>query len=438
MFRPISRQFRLSLLCLWIAGCSVGKAPPPPSEVAYVEGQTDFLMGGDEHAPCGRFGFSNGTLSLSADDAIMSERLRYEADVTPFCMDRHEVTIEQYEHCVLRGTCNPPKVTNLGSLSRGDAIASYWARTQQYLDYPVVGVEWQDAQTYCEFRGGRLPTEIEWEYAANRGGLSGQAKNSIETDCGDNRGELALGNCSESILSVSENLIDVTDDGVWGLHSGVSEWTADEYDAFVGCGRAQGELENAEVLLDELLCVNSADGHIYRRPLATLLADDTDACADAVTAPENENGLECGDDLSYGGRCTEAFKSCYTVCGQADGSEQASATCLASCFSDYESCAQPCLASGVQIACTRLADGQNCYPEPFCRMRERKSSQNPHAVPAFLRTSKRSHVVKGSHYQTDRACEVRSTKRHGAHAASSLVGFRCAFDIGHPRCLQSD
>ena len=123
----------------------------------------------------------------------------------------------------------------------------------------------------------------------------------------------------------------------------------------------------------------------------------------------------------YGG-----FQACYTVCGQADGSEQASATCLASCFSDYESCAQPCLASGVQIACTRLADGQNCYPEPFCRMRERKSSQNPHAVPAFLRTSKRSHVVKGSHYQIDRACEVRSTKRHGAHAASSLVGFRCA------------
>ena len=72
----------------------------------------------------------------------------------------------------------------------------------------------------------------------------------------------------------------------YGDYTRVSRMDWDEYDAFVGCGRAQGELENAEVLLDELLCVNSADEHIYRRPLATLLADDNDACVDAVIAPE--------------------------------------------------------------------------------------------------------------------------------------------------------
>jgi formylglycine-generating enzyme required for sulfatase activity len=70
----------------------------------------------------------------------------------PYCIDRTEVTHKAYMACQDAGACR----------RRPDEPSTH----PFWFNRPKDFVNWQQAVAFCTWRGGRLPTEAEWEFAA--------------------------------------------------------------------------------------------------------------------------------------------------------------------------------------------------------------------------------------------------------------------------------
>jgi formylglycine-generating enzyme required for sulfatase activity/predicted Ser/Thr protein kinase len=148
-------------------------APPTPRPGALPTTITDargvrmvfvpagsFTMGSDPDvalAECKKL-YIGGTCDRSWFD---DEYPPHTVTLNAFYIDQYEVTNAQYKQCVDAGKCAAPAQRK--SYTRD----SYYGDSK-YDNYPVIYANWEQAKTYCEWRGSntRLPTEAEWEKAA--------------------------------------------------------------------------------------------------------------------------------------------------------------------------------------------------------------------------------------------------------------------------------
>jgi len=143
--------------------------------------------------------------------ALLDDRPAHKVWVDQFLLDRTEVTQKQYSEFVQATKRKPPY---------------HWLNESappEGADWPIHNVDWDDAKSYCEWRGKRLPTEAEWERAA-RGG-----KEALSYPWGDKADrKLAIYEVQTGPGPVAK--FPANEFGLHDMAGGVSEWCSDWFE----------------------------------------------------------------------------------------------------------------------------------------------------------------------------------------------------------------
>jgi len=168
--------------------------------------------------PPGMISIPGGEFVMGRDDGNVYERPAHKVTVKPFYIDETEVTNSQYQEFVDATRRQPPSHWPNGRAPIGEG------------SHPVYNVSWDDANAYAKWAGKRLPTEVEWEYAAR--GTDGRLYPY------GNEPKLQYSNASEDDyrlpLAVRNYPQGASPFGVYDMAGNVAEWIGDDFRLYPG------------------------------------------------------------------------------------------------------------------------------------------------------------------------------------------------------------
>jgi formylglycine-generating enzyme len=159
-----------------------------------------------------------GPFIRGTDQGGFDERPPREIFLDAFAIDRYEVTNHQYaQFAAATGhrKAGPPSryAKNVGKM-RGP-------------NQPVVYVSWDDAQSYCRWKGKRLPTEAEWEKAMR--GPDGRLWPWGNTEQPNGANWARIDDGYDATAPVGTFKLDASPYGVMDGAGNVMEWVEDWY-----------------------------------------------------------------------------------------------------------------------------------------------------------------------------------------------------------------
>ena len=144
-------------------GVTAGDAPktskpmPTPAVVTHTKGSK---------LPLEWRSLPGGSFRVGTDNGRKEEAGGKFVRVEAFSMMRNEVTVADYKRCIETGPCTQPRT----DLSWAKARHLCSSNRTDNAQHPVTCVTHEQATAFCTWVDARLPTEIEWEYAARSGG----------------------------------------------------------------------------------------------------------------------------------------------------------------------------------------------------------------------------------------------------------------------------